>query len=153
MRWLVEYCANQKATRVRKEFFLRKWVLKIKYFIRLQMTGLSAVLVCCVAGLVGSFPAGPFLHADVCTGMTPKVRLDGFLLGHGAEPQSSATAPFEIVVDSMCYNENTNIQGTLLFIYFPRKTERFITHRSATHRSRNLMSLEEKCDIVECQNP
>ena len=79
------------------------------------MSSLSAVLVCCLVGVTLGFPAGPFLHADVCTGMTPKVRLDGFLLGHGAEPQSDATAPFEIVVDSMCYNENTKIQGTFYF--------------------------------------
>ena len=69
--------------------------------------------VCSMVGLGLAFPAGPPVYPEVCTGMTPKVLVEGFPLGHGANPQNPTSNPFEVLVDTTCYNENTKIQGSL----------------------------------------
>ena len=67
--------------------------------------------ICSVLGIGLAFPAGPPLYEEVCTGMTPKVFVQGYLLGHGGAPQSPASNPFEVNVNTNCYNEKIKIQG------------------------------------------
>ena len=70
-----------------------------------------------VLGIGLAFPAGPPLYEEVCTGMTPKVFVQGYLLGHGGAPHSPASNPFEVNVNTNCYNEKIKIQGMCEYNY------------------------------------